>query len=136
MLDDATINQLQRHWEEGWNAYDLETIMAPMGEGVVFSSPFVPALMGDPAQTTVDGYAALRAYVADSLVRVPGISYTLDATYAGPDTVILAYTIRLPDGTEKTGSDFMRVGAGGQVVEWRSHYPFAAAELDEFIKER
>jgi hypothetical protein len=135
MLDDETIKQLQSHWEEGWNAYDLETIMAPMGDDVVFSSPFVSKLMGDSAKTTVDGYAALRAYIDDSLVRVPGIGYTLDTTYVGPDTVVLAYTFRLPDGTEKTGADFMRIGAGGKVVEWRSHYPFAAEDIFEFIQE-
>jgi hypothetical protein len=135
MLDDATVKQLQSHWAEGWNAYDLEKIMAPMGEDVVFSSPFVSTLKGDPAQTTVDGYGALRAYVVDSLIRVPGIAYTLDTTYVGPDTVILAYTFRLRDRTERTGADLMRVGPNGKVVEWRSHYSFATADINEFIKD-
>jgi hypothetical protein len=135
MLDDATITQLQRHWEEGWNAYDLETIMEPMAEDVIFSSPFVTRLTADPTQTTVNGYAALRRYIEDSLHRVPGISYTLDATYVGTDSVVLAYTIKLPDGTVRTGADSMRVGADGKLIEWRSHYPFASNEVDEFIKD-
>jgi hypothetical protein len=134
MLDDATVKHLQRHWEDGWNAYDLARIMAPMDEDVVFSSPFVPRLTGDPAKTTIDGYAALRSYIEDSLRRVPDIRYTLNATYVGTDSLVLAYTFRLPDGTERTGADSMRVGADGKVVEWRCHYPFAADEVSQFIK--
>ena len=98
--------------------------MEPMGEKVVFSSPFVATLTGDPAQTAIEGYAALRSYIADSVRRTTGIAYTLDKTYIGTDSVILTYTFRLPDGSEKTGSDIMRVDATNQVVEWRCHYPF------------
>ncbi len=102
MLDDATVQDLQRHWDEGWNAGDLATIMAPFAADVVFSSPFVPRLTGDPAKTTISGYDALRGYV-DAALR-------------------LAYTCHLPDGTVKHGADSMRVNAAGQVAEWRCHY--------------
>jgi ketosteroid isomerase-like protein len=123
MLDDATVQDLQRHWDEGWNAGDLATIMAPFAPDVVFSSPFVPRLTGDPAKTTIDGRDALRAYLDHALRRAPGIRYTLDATYAGTDAVVLVYTYRTPDGTIGHGADSMQVGAAGKVVEWRSHYP-------------
>ena len=33
VLDDATVQMLARHWEEGWNRGDLETIMAPFAPG-------------------------------------------------------------------------------------------------------
>ncbi len=122
MLDDATVEDLRRHWDEGWNAGDLATIMAPFATGVVFSSPFVPRLTGDQAKMTIDGYDALRSYVDYALRRAPGIRYTLDATYAGTDTVVLVYTCRAPDGTVRHGADSMRVGAAGKVVEWRCHY--------------
>ena len=122
MLDDATVQGLQRHWDEGWNAGDLATIMAPFAADVVFSSPFVPKLTGDPAKTTIDGYDALRSYIDHALRRIPGIRYTLDATYAGTDAVVLVYTCYLPDGTVRRGADSMRVNAAGRVVEWRCHY--------------
>ena len=122
MLDDATVEDLQRHWDEGWNAGDLATIMAPFAPDVVFSSPFVARLTGDPAKMTIDGHDALRSYVGDALRRAPGIRYTLDATYAGTDAVVLVYTCYAPDGTVRRGADSMRVGATGKVVEWRCHY--------------
>jgi hypothetical protein len=133
MLDDATITGLQRHWEDGWNQYDLELIMEPMGEDVVFSSPFVATLTGDPARTSIDGYDALRSYIEDSLRRTAGIAYTLDRTYVGTDSIILTYTVRFPDGSEKTGSDIMRVDGSNKIVEWRCHYPFAPDEVRQFI---
>ncbi len=124
MVDDATVEDLQRHWDEGWNAGDLDTIMAPFAADVVFSSPFVPRLTGDPDKATIDGYDALRSYVGYALRRAPGIRYTLDATYAGSDAIVLVYTCYSPDGTVRHGADSMRVDATGQVVEWRCHYSY------------
>nr|BFE38589.1 hypothetical protein GCM10010200_108400 [Actinomadura rugatobispora] len=122
MLDDTTVENLRRHWDEGWNAGDLATIMEPFAADVVFSSPFVPRLTGDPAKKTIDGFEALSGYVDYALRRTPGIRYTLDAVYAGTDAVVLAYTCHAPDGTVRRGADSMRVDATGKVVEWNCHY--------------
>jgi hypothetical protein len=135
MLDDATVTMLQRHWEDGWNSYDLDVIMGPMSENVLFSSPFVATLSGEPESSTIEGYDALRLYIENSLRRTRGISYTLENTYVGTDSVILAYRFRLPDGTEKTGSDIMRLDGTNNIVEWRCHYPFAPDEIRKFIKD-
>ena len=64
----------------------------------------------------------IRAYVDTSLRRVPGIRYTLDSTFVGTDSVVLLYTVHLPDGSDKTGTDLMRVDRNGKIVEWRCHY--------------
>jgi hypothetical protein len=135
MVDNATVTMLQRHWEDGWNSYDLDTIMGPMSENVVFSSPFVATLTGDPENSSIEGYEALRSYIENSLRRTRGISYTLENTFVGTDSVILAYRFRLPDGTEKTGSDIMRLDTTSKIVEWRCHYPFAPDEIRNFIKD-
>ncbi|MGO8860649.1 MAG: nuclear transport factor 2 family protein [Acidimicrobiales bacterium] len=133
MLEESTVRMLERHWEEGWNAANLETIMAPFGTDIVFSSPFVPALTGDTTSSEIRGYASLRDYVADSLRRAAGIRYTLDASYVGVDSVILAYTCHLPDGTDRTGVDSMRLDSEGKVVDWRCHYSFRPAEVRHLI---
>lgn len=122
MLDEATVEELRRHWDEGWNAGDLEVIMAPFADDVVFSSPFVPRLTGDPARTSIAGHEALRAYVAHALERTPGIRYTLHSVYTGTDAAVLVYSSVAPDGTVRKGADSMRVDATGKVVEWRCHY--------------
>jgi hypothetical protein len=73
MLDGATAEDLRRHWDQGWNGEDLDTIMAPFAEDVVFSSPFVPTLTGDPAKSTITGYNAVRSYVDYALRHHSGI---------------------------------------------------------------
>ena len=122
MLDQATVQMLERHWLDGWNRRDLETIMAPFAPDVVFSSPGISMLTGDPSKSTIEGHDALRDYIADALGRPPAIRYSLRATYVGTDSIVLVYGCGLPDGTEKLGADLMRVGGTGQVVEWRCHY--------------
>jgi ketosteroid isomerase-like protein len=121
-LDGMTVQMLQRHWEAGWNQRDVDTIMAPFAVDVVFSSPGIARMTGDASKTTIDGYDALRAYIETALRRTPELRYTLHATYVGTDSIVLVYACTLPDGTEKRGSDLMRVDGDGKVVEWRCHY--------------
>jgi ketosteroid isomerase-like protein len=122
VLDDATVQMLARHWEDGWNRGDLETIMEPFAPDVVFSSPGISMMSGDPEKTTIQGVDALRAYIDNALRRTRGVHYTLRATYVGTDSVVLAYACGLPDGAEKLGADLMRVDGDRMVVEWRCHY--------------
>src|SRR5262249_7518895 len=96
VLDDATVTMLERHWEDGWNGCDVEKIMEPFADDIVFTSPFVASITNDPAKATITGRDTLRSYVADSLRRVPDIRYTLDATYVGTESVVLLYTVHLP----------------------------------------
>lgn len=136
MVDDALLAKLAEHWEQGWNREDLDTIMAPYAPDVVFSSPFVERLTGDPEKTTLTGYDVVRDYVDGALRRAPGIRYTLDKAYAGTDSVLLVYTVHLPNGEDKTGADSMRVDAEGRVVEWRCHYSaFTPADTDHLIRD-
>jgi len=122
LLDDATVQMLTRHWEDGWNRGDLETIMAPFAPDVVFSSPGIPMMTGDPAKTTIEGVDALRAYLDAALRRTRGIRYALQTTFAGIDSVVLVYACGFPDGAQKPGADLMRVNRDRMVVEWRCHY--------------
>jgi hypothetical protein len=127
-VDDATVQRLQQHWLDGWNGEDVDTIMAPYADDVVFASPFVTRVSGDPTRASIVGAAALRDYVDRALRRTPGIRYTLDDTFVGTDSLVLLYTCRLPDGATKRGADSMRLNARGQIVDWRCHY--TAASMD------
>ncbi len=135
MLDDAIVQNLRRHFEEGWNSGDVDTIMAPFAGNVVFNSPFVSRITGDRSKTTIEGSAALRSYVEKSLQPSRGVRYHVDATFASTDAVVLVYTIRLPDGSSHTGADTMRIDAGGRVFEWRSHYSFRSEEVEHLLEE-
>jgi len=121
-LEDAAVQELQRHWEDGWNSGDIETIMAPFSADVAFSSPGISRMTGDATKTTIEGSDALRVYIEGSLRQTAAIRYRLHATYVGTDSVVLVYACGLPDGPQMEGADLMRVGPDGSVVEWRCHY--------------
>lgn len=115
---------LRRHWEDGWNQNDTDLIVEPFSADVVFSSPFVPRIMGDPTVTEIRGFDAVRQYVADSLVRATqGIQYRADRVDAGTLSVAITYRVLHPAG-ERLGLDVMRLDEQGKVDDWRCHYPF------------
>ena len=125
VVDASLVERLVQHWEDGWNREDVDTIVAPFASDVVFSSPFVSRITGDPSLSTIRGLPAVRQYVADSFVRATrGIRYTAEASYAGTDTVVLHYTVHHPKSGDRSGADTMRLDADGKVVEWRCQYRF------------
>ena len=69
MLDDATVEHVAHHWEAGWNGRDLDLVMEPFADGVVFSSPYLAKPPGDVAHAAVEGFSDLKAYVAAALER-------------------------------------------------------------------
>jgi hypothetical protein len=121
VIDEKTVASLRRHWEDGWNLGDIDVIMEPMADDVVFSSPFVARVTGGDPE--VRGYAALRAYCEDALTRTPGITYTVHAAYVAPSSLILTYSFVRPDNPPKDGIDIMKLDAQNKIVEWISHYP-------------
>ena len=122
VVDDSTVQRLQRHWEDGWNQGDVDTIMAPFAADVVFASPGIAMMTGDPSRTTIEGQDALRSYIEGALRKTRGVRYTLTATHVGTDSIVLVYSCGLPDGEQKLGADLMRVDDTGKVIEWRCHY--------------
>jgi hypothetical protein len=135
MIEDKVVTALQRHWEDGFNRYDVDLVMEPVGPDVVFSSPFVPRLTGDPEKVTIEGYDAFRAYIDDSMRRVPDIRYSIDASFVSTQTVVFVYTCRFTDGQVRTGADSIRLGRDGKIVEWRCHYSFDPTALDSLIED-
>jgi hypothetical protein len=123
MLATETAQMLARHWEQGWNDGDVDRIMAPFADNIVFSSPGIAMMTGDPARATIEGSDALRAYIEVALRKSPAaLGYTLQHTYVGTDSIVMTYSCELPDGTGKLGADLMRVDEDHKVVEWRCHY--------------
>ncbi len=123
MLSAGRAAELGQTWLAGWNTADVDLVMGPFATDVVFSSPFVARLTGDPTRTTIEGRDALRTYVSEALARTSDIRYTLDATYVGTDSIVLGYSCGRPGGPVRSGADMMRVDDTGHVVEWRCHYP-------------
>jgi hypothetical protein len=122
VVPDDVVAAIARHWDAGWNGRDVDVIMAPFAEDIVFSSPGVPKITGDPDRGTIVGKPALHDYCVAALRRAGDIRYTLHQALAGTATVVLVYTCHLPDGSDRPGADLLRVDEAGRVVEWACHY--------------
>ncbi|WP_416974016.1 nuclear transport factor 2 family protein [Streptomyces sp. 4F14] len=89
-MDLASAERFAREWAEAWNAHDLERILAHYTDDVVFTSPGIVRLLGDPSGE-VRGKEALRAYWATALSRLPGLRFTVEDVRASVRTVVINY---------------------------------------------
>ncbi|ABD54466.1 nuclear transport factor 2 family protein [Jannaschia sp. CCS1] len=80
--------QFARDWEAGWNAHDLDRIMAHYTEDVVFRSrKAVPHLgIGE-----LRGKTQLRAYWSAALKQQPDLTFHVESILGGHDMMVIVY---------------------------------------------
>lgn len=83
--------ELGRAWNEAWNRHDLDAVMELLHPDVVFSSPHIPVIVGEPSGV-LRGRDAVRAYWAEALRRMPDLRFDLLGVTVGHDTVAIRYT--------------------------------------------
>ncbi|MFJ9841318.1 nuclear transport factor 2 family protein [Kitasatospora sp. NPDC101155] len=68
----------------------MERILAHFTEDVVFASPRIVGIIGDPSGE-VRGKDALRAYWAKGLEHLPDLHFTVEDVRASVDTLVINY---------------------------------------------
>jgi ketosteroid isomerase-like protein len=106
-------------WEAAWNAHDLEAVLALFAEGVVFTSPLAKSLAGHE-DGIVRGKAALRAYWAVGLAKLPDLHFEVTSVSEGVD--LLAIGFRNERGVDRL--EILKF-ADGLVVEGHGTHPVA-----------
>ncbi|MFE0465425.1 nuclear transport factor 2 family protein [Kitasatospora sp. NPDC058965] len=76
-------------WVKAWNAHDLEAVLAHFTEDAVFRSPVAVQLLGGDG--VIRGKAALRAYWAEGLRRIPDLRFEVVGRYVGVDCLVIHY---------------------------------------------
>ncbi|MYX73399.1 nuclear transport factor 2 family protein [Streptomyces sp. SID3915] len=89
-MDLACARQFASRWQDDWNSHDLDRVLAHYAEDVVFSSPMIARLTGDPAGTP-HGKAALRAYWTTGPRKIPGLEFEVMDVRAGVDALVIDY---------------------------------------------
>jgi ketosteroid isomerase-like protein len=117
MLDHAAAVALVEAWTAAWNAHDLEAILAHYTDDVVFVSPFVVKLLGEPSGT-LRGKEALRAYFARALAAYPDLRFEPRAMLVGVGSLVYAY--QSVGGLQ--AAEVMFVAADGRVDRVLAHY--------------
>lgn len=79
-----------REWIEAWNLNDLDRILSHYAEDVVFESPGVVTIIGDPSGRVV-GKAALRTYWRKVMDRLPVRRFELRDVLSGANGCAIRY---------------------------------------------
>ncbi|GAA1445335.1 nuclear transport factor 2 family protein [Leifsonia poae] len=77
-------------WLAGWNAHDLDAVLAHFSDDAVFTSPVARQLL-DGSDGVLRGKAAIREYWEEGLRRIPDLRFEIVDVYAGLDTVVINY---------------------------------------------
>jgi hypothetical protein len=77
-------------WVDAWNAHDLDRLLSHFAEDVVWSSPLVAGFTGDESGA-LHGKAALRAYYAEGLRRIPDLHFEVLDVRVGVAVMVINY---------------------------------------------
>jgi ketosteroid isomerase-like protein len=89
-MDAEFVLRFAEEWEAAWNAHDLDRLLAPYAEDVVFSSPHVVRRLGVPSGE-VRGIDELRDYWGSGLDGEPDLRFKVEDVRASVDTVVINY---------------------------------------------
>ena len=116
-MNEQFARSLAEAWVDAWNRHDLEAILHHYASDVEFTSPFVPALSGDPSGT-LHGRDRLSAYFRKGLHTYPDLHFELLQVLTGIDSLLLYY--RSVKGL--LAGEMMTVNAEGLIQIVRVHY--------------
>jgi hypothetical protein len=116
-MNEQRADSLAQAWIDAWNRHDLDAIVRHYATDVEFTSPFVPALSGEPSGT-IHGRDPLRAYFRKGLDAYPNLHFELIRTLTGVDSLLLYY--RSVNGL--LAAEMMTVNGAGQIQTVRVHY--------------
>jgi ketosteroid isomerase-like protein len=89
-MDLAFAERYAEQWAAAWNSHDLERILAHYTEDVVFASPRIVQVLGDPSGE-VRGKDALREYWAKGLQHLPDLHFIVEDVRASVDSLVINY---------------------------------------------
>ena len=109
--------RLGEGWVADWNRHDLDAVMARLSDDIVFSSPHIPVIAGEPSGV-LRGTAGVRAYWKRALELLPDLHFDLVDVNVGHDAVAVRYT----NERGNTSTEVLLVGADGLVVRGAGTY--------------
>jgi len=90
MLSREFGEEFSKEWIEAWNSHDLDRILSHYSDDFTMSSPYIAQIAG-VASGTLTGKAAVRAYWATALERMPTLKFELVTTLIGTESITIYY---------------------------------------------
>ncbi len=116
MLTREFADHFAEEWIAAWNSHDLERILAHYTDDFAMSSPMIAAVVQEPSGT-LHGKAAVGAYWAKALSRVPDLHFKLTHTFVGADSLAIHY-----QGARGPAVEVFFFNAQGLVQRAAAHY--------------
>jgi hypothetical protein len=116
MLTREFADHFAAEWIAAWNSHDLERILAHYTDDFAMSSPMIAAVVQEPSGT-LHGKAAVGAYWAKALGRVPDLHFKLIHAFVGADSVAIHYL-----GARGPAIEVFFFNAQGLVHKAAAHY--------------
>jgi ketosteroid isomerase-like protein len=115
-MDKSFAERFAKDWIAAWNSHDLDRVLAHYEKDFEMSSPYIPALVGEPSGK-LKGKAAVRSYWAKALQKVPDLHFELVTVLTGVDSLTLYYK-----GHRGLVAEVLHFGPSGKVRAAFAHY--------------
>lgn len=90
MIERNWAEEFARDWIEGWNAHDLERILAHYADDFEMTSPLIVQRFGI-ADGKLKGKDAVRHYWAQGLANTPELRFRLTDVIVGVNSIAIVY---------------------------------------------
>lgn len=108
--------QFAADWIAAWNSHDLGRVLAHYADDFEMHSPYIARIVGE-ATGTLKGKAAVGAYWATALARLPGLHFELTEVLSGVGSVVIYYR-----GTSGNAAEVFHFDRHGKVIRAFAHY--------------
>ena len=116
MIDYAFAEHFAGEWIADWNSHDLPRILAHYADDFRMRSPLIAEIAGEPSGALV-GKAAVGAYWAAALARLPDLHFDLVTILLGVNSITLYYR-----GARGLAAEVFEFGTDRLVVRASAHY--------------
>ena len=117
MIDESQANAFAAEWIAAWNSRDLERVLSHYADDFEFSSAFIVQIAGEPSGK-LRGKAAVLAYWAKALARIPNLEFQLSSVFWGVASLVIHY--RRHDG--RFAAEWFEFDDDGKVSKSAAHY--------------
>ena len=115
MLDNGFADAFARDWIEAWNDHDLERLLSHSADGCEMASPVIREIAGE-VSGTLTGKAAVGAYWANALTRLPELCFEWLTTLIGVNRITRYYR-----GPRGLAAEVFHFGPAGNVIKAYPH---------------
>lgn len=103
-------------WVAVWNSHDLDRILSHYADDFEMASPYIANVVGKPSGV-LKGKAAVAAYWANALARLPSLHFELHTILVGAESLVIYYK-----GVSGMVAEFFFFDSSGRVSKSSAHY--------------